>query len=171
MRRHRIGTAALLLALFGVAACGGGGATNVAAKRDASTGATPAAPVVDSTTTAPEIPAAAEPAAAASAPDVTAATTPEPGTIEVDYQPADGATANATITGPSGSHSKSLESGAAIFGNLRPGTYSVTVTIDTPSDDPSIGDARQILNGDSIEVGAGDHATVTCDDSTGCSTT
>ena len=47
----------------------------------------------------------------------------------------------------------------------------VTVTIDTPSDDPSIGDARQILNGDSVEVGAGDHATVTCDDSTGCSTT
>jgi hypothetical protein len=163
---RRLSCAALLLALLGVA-CGGGSSTNVAAKAD-----TPAAVVTTTTTTvapttAAPVEVAPEPASPATPVKPAAAPSPAPASIEVDYQPAEGSTASATISGPNGAHTKSLESGAAIFGNLPAGTYDITVTIDTPSDDPTIGDARQILNGNSIDVGPGDHATVTCDDN-GC---
>jgi hypothetical protein len=103
-------------------------------------------------------------------PVVTPAPKPAPATIEVDYQPHDGATATATIDGPNGAHSKSLDSGAALFGGLPAGTYAVTITIDTPSGDPTVGNARAILNGNSVHVELGDHGVVTCDDS-GCTGT
>ena len=108
------------------------------------------------------------PTDAGAAPTVNGATKGAPGTIEVDYQPAEGVTATASISGPNGTHTKSLASGAAVFGNLPPGTYSITVTIDTPSDDPTVGDARLILNGSSVDLSAGDRVTITCDNGGGC---
>ena len=170
MFSRRISTAALLLALFG-AACGSGGSTHVAAKAgDAD--AVPAAAVVETTTTtaAADVTTTTEAPAATPAATATPAVTVKPKTasIEVDYQPAENADATATITGPNGTHTKSLASGAAIFGSLPAGSYDVTVSISTPSDDPTIGDALVVLNGNTIDVGPGDHATVSCDDS-GCS--
>lgn len=163
MLTHRIATAAVLLALFS-AACASHDGTDVA------TG--PATAVVESTTTtSTALPPDTTPdtlAPAAVQPVVKPAARPEPATIEVDYQPHDGATATATITGPNGSHSRSLDSGAALFGGLPAGTYSVTITVDTPSGDPSVGDARQIINGNSVHVEPGDHGVITCDDN-GCS--
>ena len=169
MFTRRMATAAVLLALFG-AACASHDGTNVAAGPAASA-VTPAAPVVESTTTtsttlAPDT--VPEPPAAA--PVVNPSSKPAPATIEVDYQPQNGTTARATITGPNGSHSKPLDSGAALFGGLPAGTYSVTITVDTPSDDPTIGDARVIINGNSVDVAAGDHAVIACDDN-GCTGT
>ena len=73
----------------------------------------------------------------------------------------------ATISGPNGSHSKSLDSGSATFSGLPAGSYSVTITIDTPSNDPTVGDARQIINGGNVHVEAGDHGVITCNDN-GC---
>ena len=173
MFTRRVATAALLLALVG-AACAGDDGTDVSAGPPVAA-VTPAAPVAESTSTTaatlpPETtpePAAPEPAAAP-APVVIPA--PAPATIEVDYQPQENATARATIDGPNGSHSKPLDSGAALFGGLPAGTYSVTIVIDTPSGDPTVGDARVILNGNNVHVEAGEHAVITCDDN-GCTGT
>ena len=166
MFTRRIATAAVLLVLFG-AGCASHG-TNVAAGSDAAV--TPAGtPVVSSTTTASTVPTTVPPDTAPDpAPDtpvVNAA--PTPASIEVDYQPQDGASATATIDGPNGLHSKSLDSGAALFRSLPAGTYSVTITVDTPSGDPSIGDARVIINGGQVDVAAGDQGVLSCDDN-GC---
>jgi hypothetical protein len=169
MVTRRIATAAVLFALVG-AACASRDGTNVAAG-PAAAAVTPAAPVVESTTTtSTTVPQDTTPEPVAATPVVNPAPKPAPATIEVDYQPQNGSTARATITGPNGSHSKSLDSGAALFGGLPAGTYSVTITVDTPSDDPTIGDARQIINGNSVHVEAGEHAVLTCDD-TGCTGT
>ena len=164
MFTRRIATAAVLLVLFG-AGCASDGGTNVAAGEDPAA-LVPAAPVVETTTTTSLTPppdTAPEPAA--DTPVVNAA--PTPASIEVDYQPQDGATATATIEGPNGLHSKSLDSGAALFRGLPAGTYTVTITIDTPSGDPSIGDARVIINGGEIHVEPGQDGVLSCDDS-GC---
>jgi hypothetical protein len=171
MFTRRIATAATLLVLFG-AGCASHSGTNVAAGPGTAT-ITPAAAVVESTTTtATTVAPVAEPAAEAApepaaepAPVVNSA--PKPASIEVDYQPLDGATATVTIDGPNGTHSKSLDSGAALFGGLLAGSYAVTITVDSPSGDPSIGDARTYLNGGTIQVEAGEHGLITCDDS-GC---
>jgi hypothetical protein len=130
----------------------------------------PVAPIVESTTTTattlpPDTTPEPEPA-----PVVKAVPQPAPATIEVDYQPQEGATATATLTGPNGTHAKSLDSGAALFGGLPAGTYSITITIDTPSGDPTVGDARQIINGNNVHVEPGEHGVVSCDDS-GCTGT
>ena len=98
---------------------------------------------------------------------MTPASEPDPATIEVNYEPQDGATATATIDGPGGSRSHSLDSGSAVFSGLSAGTYSVTITVDTPSGDPTVGDARQIINGNSVHVEPGEHGVISCDDS-GC---
>jgi uncharacterized cupredoxin-like copper-binding protein len=164
MVTRRIATAAALLVLFG-AGCASRGTTNVSAVRDAAS-VIPAASVVESTTTTSIAPTA-EPVVA---PTPVVNAKPAPATIEVDYQPQNGATANATIDGPNGSHTKSLDSGAALFGGLPTGTYAVTITVDTPSGDPTVGDARVIINGNSVHVEPGEHATISCDDS-GCTGT
>ncbi|MEY2457465.1 MAG: hypothetical protein QOK06_2559 [Acidimicrobiaceae bacterium] len=170
MVTRRIATAAVLLVLFG-AGCASHGGMNVAAGPEAAV-VLPGAPVVESTTTTATTVAAPadttpEPAAAPT-PVMNAAPTLAPATIEVDYQPLAGSTAKATIDGPNGTHSKSLDSGAALFGGLPAGTYSVIVTVDSPSGDPTVGDARVIINGGNINVGAGEHGVIVCDDS-GCS--
>jgi hypothetical protein len=123
--------------------------------------------VVESTTTAPPAtqPPDTVPEGGAETPVVN--TAPTPATIEVDYQPQDGATASATIDGEIGSHSKTLDGGAALFSGLPAGTYSVTITVDTPSGNPGIGDARVIINGGEITLAEGEHGVLTCDDS-GC---
>jgi hypothetical protein len=169
MVTRRIATAAVLLVLFG-AGCASHGGTNVAAGPEAAV-VLPAAPVVESTTTTSTLAATPDPAsepAAEPTPVVKAVPTPTPATIEIDYQPQDGSSARATIDGPNGTHSKSLDSGAALFGGLPAGTYSVIVTVDSPSGDPTVGDARVIINGGNINVGAGEHGVIVCDDS-GCS--
>jgi hypothetical protein len=158
----------VLLVLFG-AGCASRGTTNVSAVRDAAS-VIPAAPVVESTTTTSTAPAAEPAPEPVVAPTPVVNAKPLPATIEVDYQPQDGATANATIHGPNGSHTKSLASGAALFGGLPTGTYAVTITVDTPSGDPTVGDARVIINGNSVHVEPGEHATISCDDS-GCTGT
>ncbi|MEY2404756.1 MAG: hypothetical protein QOD38_2307 [Acidimicrobiaceae bacterium] len=168
MFSRRIATAAVLLALFG-AACASHGGANVAAGAPPAVVA-PVAPIVESTTTTattlpPDTTPEPEPA-----PVVKAVPQPAPATIEVDYQPQEGATATATLTGPNGTHAKSLDSGAALFGGLPAGTYSITITIDTPSGDPTVGDARQIINGNNVHVEPGEHGVVSCDDS-GCTGT
>ena len=167
MFTRRIATAAVLLVLFG-AGCANHG-TKVAAVADAAA-ITPAAPVVESTTTtAATLPPDTTPEPdAAPTPVVKPPSAPASAAIEVDYQPLDGATAKATISGPNGSHSKSLDSGAALFGGLPAGTYAVTITIDSPSGDPSIGDARVLLNGGNVHVEPGDSGVIVCDDN-GCS--
>jgi hypothetical protein len=174
MHARRIGVAALFVAL-GAAACGGG-STQVAARGDAGNGtpagtlgstANTATTLAPAPTTAAATPPAPDAGAPAAQPVTTEASAPEPASIEVDYQPAAGSSASATISGPNGTHSKSLDSGAAIFGGLPDGAYTITVIIDTPSGDPTVGDARQILNGGSITVGPGDRGVVSCDDS-GC---
>lgn len=172
MHGHRIATAALVgaLAIAGVA-CGGSGPTQVAADHDGRT-VTPAAADVTTTSSAPTTSTTA-PAPAATSQPAPAVVTPTPAepthaSIEVDYQPSEGSTASATLSGPNGTHSKSLDSGAAIFGGLPAGTYSVSVTVDSPSGDPSVGAARVILNGGTLDVADGQHGVVTCDD-TGCS--
>jgi len=164
--RRVVTTAAVLLVLFG-AGCGGDSGTNVAAG-DEPAAVVPAAPVVEPTTTsappAPQPPAnAAEPAAVD--PVVNAA--PTPASIQIDYQPQEGATASATITGADGSFSKPLDGGAALFRELPAGTYSVTITVDTPSGNPSIGDSRVIINGGEVHVEPGQAGVLSCDD-TGC---
>ena len=164
MFTRRTATAAVLLMLFG-AGCARGDGTNVTTDREPAV-VVPAAPVVESTTTiAITQPAETAPEPAADAPVVN--TAPTPATLEVDYQPQEGATATATIDGPNGLHSKSLDSGAALFRGLPAGTYTVTITVDTPSGDPSIGDARVIINGGEIQVEDGQHGVLSCDDS-GC---
>lgn len=163
MFTRRTASAAVLLLLFG-AGCARDGGTNVTTAREPAA-VVPAAPVVESTTTtavAPPSETAPEPAA-----DAPVLTAPTLATLEVDYQPQEGATATATIDGPNGLHSKSLDSGAALFRGLPAGTYTVTITVDSPSGDPSIGDSRVIINGGEIEVGPGDHGVRSCDDS-GC---
>jgi hypothetical protein len=166
MFSRRIATAATLLVLFG-AGCAGHGGTTLAAGPSTAV-LTPAAPVVESTTTtSTTLAAAADPApkpVAEPTPAVNAAPTPAPATIEVDYQPQDGSAATATITGSNGSHSKSLDSGAALFGGLPAGTYAVIVTVDSPSGNPSIGDARVYLNGGDVHVEPGQHPVITCGD-------
>jgi hypothetical protein len=170
MFTRRIATAAVLLVLFG-AACGGRSTgTKVAANAAPVVAPATTAPVATTTTTTAPAEIAPPTTAAAARPVVTSAPKPPPATIEVDYQPHDGATATATIDGPNGAHSKSLDSGAALFGGLPAGTYAVTVTIDTPSGDPTVGNARTILNGNSVHVEPGEHGVVTCDDS-GCTGT
>ena len=168
MFTRRMATAALLLALVG-AACASGDGTNVAAGPPASA-ITPAAPVVESTTTTTAAPLPPDTTPAPAAKPAPVVTAPAPATIEVDYQPQENATARATIDGPNGSHSKPLDSGAALFGGLPAGTYSVTIIIDTPSGDPTVGDARVILNGNNVHVEPGEHAVITCDDN-GCTGT
>jgi hypothetical protein len=163
MLTRRLATAAVLLVLFG-AGCAKDGGTNVTTDRDPAV-VVPAAPVVESTTTTTAATPAPEAEAPADAPVVTAA--PTLATLEIDYQPQDGATATATIDGPNGLHSKSLEGGAALFRGLPGGTYTVTITVDTPSGDPSIGDSRVIINGGEISVEAGAQGVLSCDD-TGC---
>lgn len=170
---RRIVIAALLCTVLGTA-CGGGN-NKVAANDDASVlgiqierTTTTAAPDTTTTVAVAEDPTTTTTTVHAAAKPAVKPATPAPATIEVDYQPASGSTATATIDGPNGTHSKSLDSGAAIFGGLPAGTYQVTVTVDTPSNDPTVGAARQILNGENIDVGPGDHATVTCDDANGC---
>ncbi len=170
---RRIVIAALFCALLG-AACGGGNnkvaandQTSVLGEEIVRSTTTTTAPADTTTTTAAPAPQDEAPPTTV-APVTHPTVKPSPATIEVDYQPADGSTATATIDGPNGTHTKSLDSGAAIFGSLPAGTYNVTVTVTTPSNDPSIGDSQEILNGDNIEVGPGDHATVTCNDANGC---
>ena len=163
MLTRRMVTAAVLLVLFG-AGCARDGGTNVAAG-DAPAAVVPAAPVTEATTPTPPVTTPPETTPESAPPVVDAA--PTPATLEVDYQPQNGATASATIDGPNGLHSKSLDSGAALFSGLPAGTYSVTITVDSPSGDPSIGDARVIINGGDIEVGPGVHGVLSCDDS-GC---
>lgn len=171
MFMRRIATAAVLLVLFG-AGCASHGGTSVAAGPDAAA-VVPAAAVIESTTTTtattPPPDTAPEPASAAPTPVVNPkpTPTPAPAAIEVDYQPQNDATATATLTGPNGSHAKSLDSGAAVFGGLPAGTYSVTITIDTPSGDPTVGAARQIIKGGNVHVEPGEHGVISCDDS-GC---
>jgi hypothetical protein len=168
MVTRRIATAATLLVLFG-AGCASHGAATVATGPDAAV-VRPAAPVVESTTTTSTAPVAEPAPDAVVAPTPVVKAKPAPATIEVDYQPQEGATAKATIDGPNGSHSKSLDSGAALFGGLPTGTYSVTITVDTSSGDPTVGDARVIINGNSVHVEPGEHATISCDDN-GCTGT
>jgi hypothetical protein len=168
MFTRRIATAAVLLALFG-AACGRPASTNVAAGAGVgevtpAAAVAPAAPVESTTTTDTSVPPDTTPEPA-SAPVVNAK--PKPATIEVDYQPQDGATATATLSGPNGTHAKSLDGGAALFGGLPAGTYSVTITVDTPSGDPTVGNARVIINGGNVHVEAGDNGVIVCDDN-GC---
>jgi hypothetical protein len=159
MFTRRVAAAAVLLTLCG-AGCASHGTTAVEAGPGAS-----AAPVLESTTTtATTVPPETTVTTVPAAPVVTAAPKPAAATIAVNYQPHDGGVATATITGPNGSHSKPLDSGAALFGGLPAGTYSVTITIDTPSGDPTVGDARQIINGGNIHVEAGDHGVISCDD-------
>jgi hypothetical protein len=167
MFTRRIATAAVLLVLFG-AGCASHGGTKLAAGSDAAV-VTPAAPVVESTTTTSTTPSDTPPEPGA-APSPVVNANPAPATIEVDYQPQEGSTARATISGPNGSHSKSLDSGAALFGGLPAGTYSVTITVDTPSGDPTVGDARVIINGGDVQVEPGEHGVLACDDN-GCSET
>jgi hypothetical protein len=174
MLTRRLATAAVLLALFGAACASHGGATVAAGAGSPSASTQSAAAVVTSSTTAPTLPPtttappiAIAPTPASAKPVVKAPVTPEPASIEVDYQPHDGATATATLVGPNGSHVQSLDSGAAVFSGLPSGTYAITVTIDTPSGDPNIGDARQIINGNNVHVEPGDHGVITCTDE-GC---
>jgi hypothetical protein len=184
MFTRRTATAAALPALALYVALGAGCASRGSATVAAGAG-TGIAPATVPASTTPVTAAAATDAPADTSPSTVPArtaapetpapvpvvkTAPKPATIEVEYQPADGATATATISGPNGSHSKSLASGAALFGSLPAGTYSVTVTIDTPSGDPTVGDARQIINGGTMRVGAGEHGVVTCTDD-GCTGT
>jgi len=164
MFTRRIATAAVLLVLCG-AGCASHGGTNLAVGPEPAI-VLPAAPVAESTTTTSTTMAVAAGTTSDTGPVVNA--TPAPATIEVDYQPLDGSSAKATIEGPNGSHSKSLDSGAALFGGLPAGTYAVTITIDSPSGDPSIGDARVYLNGGNVHVEPGDHGVIVCDDN-GCS--
>ncbi|HEV3227700.1 MAG TPA: hypothetical protein VGZ52_12725 [Acidimicrobiales bacterium] len=180
MFTRRTAVAAVLLALFG-AACGSNGSARVAAQGSASSAnATPAA-ASSAPTSTPSTAAIVNPAPTVPVPTTTAATPttpaptpqatqPAPASIEVEYQPHEGSTASATIDGPNGAHSKSLASGAAIFGELPSGTYHVTITVDTPSGDPTVGDARQIINGKDVHVEPGDRATIACDDN-GCAGT
>lgn len=174
MSTPRLAIAAALFALFG-AACAGHGDTNVAAGAASSSSTAPAASVVTTNTTVttvvvptttPPAPAPA-PTAPAPKPVVKPPAAPEPASIEVDYQPHDGANATATLAGPNGSHVKSLDSGAAVFSGLPAGTYEVTITIDTPSGDANIGDARQILKANAVHVEPGEHGVVSCTDE-GC---
>jgi hypothetical protein len=163
MFTRRIATAAVLLVLFG-AACGTRSTgTKVAANADPVAASATTASVATTTTTArAEV---TPPTTASPQPAVKPVPKAAPATIEVDYQPHDGAMATATIDGPNGAHSKSLGSGAALFGGLPAGTYAVTVTIDTPSGDPSVGNARTIINGNNVHVELGEHGVVSCDDS------
>jgi hypothetical protein len=164
--RRVVTTAAVLLVLFG-AGCGGDSGTKVAAIDDPAV-VVPAAPAVESTTTTalPVAPPPADaPEPAAVDPVVNAA--PTPASIQIDYQPQEGAAASATITGADGSFSKPLDGGAALFRELPPGSYSVTITVDTPSGNPSIGDSRVIINGGQIHVEPGQSGVLSCDD-TGC---
>jgi hypothetical protein len=161
--------------------CASHGASTPLSTRAAAPAAAPSAlgvavslpPVTDAVAmAAPEPAAAPEPTAVETAPAPPPPPAPAPGSITVHYEPADGSTATATIDGPSGSHSKSLDSGPATFHGLAAGTYQVTITIDSadstdPADGAAIGSARQILNGGSVDVADGDHVVVSCDDS-GC---
>jgi hypothetical protein len=166
MFTRRIATAAVLLVLFGAGCARDGGTTLAAGPAPAAV--IPAAAVVESTTTtstpAATLPPDTTPESAAASPVVTPRPKPAPATIEVDYQPHDDATATATIDGPNGAHAKPLDSGAAVFGGLPAGTYSVTITIDTPSGDPTVGAARQIINGGNVHVEAGERGVISCDD-------
>ena len=60
--------------------------------------------------------------------------------------------------------------GVALFDGLADGTYRVVVTADSPPvperDGVDVGAARQIFNAGTYELHAGDHAVVTCDEST-----
>ena len=167
MFSRRLATATVLLAFLG-AACGGHSGTKVAAGDET---VSPAAAVEATTTTTvttlpPETTVVPDTRPEPATPPAPVNAKPAPASIEVDYQPPEGAVATATLTGPNGSHSKSLASGAAIFTSLPEGTYNVTVRVDPPSDDPTIS-AVYYLNGNSLDVGQGDHGTVTCDDN-GC---
>ncbi|MEY2454413.1 MAG: hypothetical protein QOD92_3987 [Acidimicrobiaceae bacterium] len=175
MFTRRIATAAVLLAFFG-AACGTHSDTNLAAGAGAATvlpgaAVAPLAAAEATTTTASTLPpdSTVEPAPT---PVVKAAPNPAPATIEVDYQPNEGETATATIDGPGGSQSKSLDGGSAVFTGLAAGTYAVTITVDSApveaSDGTGIGTARQITNGEKVHVEPGEHGVIVCDDN-GCS--
>ena len=176
MFTRRVATAAVLLALFG-AACGTHSGASVAA--GAGTTAAPAGASLESTTTtAATLPS--ETAATDTSPEPAltpvkkSAPTPSAASIEIDYQPNDGDTATATIDGPDGSLSKSLDGGSALFNGLTAGTYAITITVDSapvaPSDGTGIGTARQIANGQQVHVEAGEHAVISCDDN-GCTGT
>lgn len=167
MFSRRLATATVLLAFAG-AACGGASGAKVAAGGGT---VSPAAAVEATTTTAttlpPETTAVPDTGAQPTATPAPVNAKPAPASIEVDYQPQGDSSATATLTGPNGSHAKSLDSGAAVFGALPAGTYSVTITVDTPSGDPTVGDARVIINGGDVHVEAGQHGVVACDDN-GC---
>ena len=173
MFSRRLATGAVLLALFG-AACAGRGGTTVAAGASSSTPsvASVASTSTTTTTTVPpttEAPSTTAPVAVVPAVKTPAA--PAPASIEVVYEPHDGDSAVATLTGPNGTHSKSLSSGSARFSGLPAGTYAVTITIKSvaveESDGTGIDSAVQILNGQSVHVEAGDQGVITCTDE-GC---
>lgn len=169
---RRLATAAVLFALFG-AACASHGGTTVAAGASSSTqpGASIATTTSTTATTLPPTAALPTTAAPTQAEEAPVEKTPEPASIEVDYQPHDGDSAVATLTGPNGTHSKPLDSGAALFGGLPAGTYAVTISIKSAavpeSSGTGIDSAVQILNGNSVHVEPGDHGVITCTDE-GC---
>ena len=75
------------------------------------------------------------------------------------------------MTGPNGTHSKSLADGSALFSGLQAGTYAITITIKSAavpeSDGVAIDGAVQIIKANSVHVEPGDHAVITCTDE-GC---
>lgn len=174
MQTRRIATAALLVALFG-AACGGGG-SKVAADEPASvlgviierSTTTTSTTSTTTTTTPPAVEPIADLAPAAPVVKPAPRPAPEPVGIDVYYSPAENESAVATIDGPSGSLSQPVSGGVASFDGLDAGTYSVIVTVEQASGDPTIDPSQFILNGNSIDLEPGQRAAVSCD-SNGCS--
>ena len=175
MFRRRIASAALLLALVGVACAGhdksvqvlGESFSRSEAPPSTSTSTTVASSAPTSSTTTTPVAPPTEAEASAPAPTEPETTVPSTGTITVKYQPHDGGSATATLeeTGDT----KPLESGSAVFPDLPEGTYTVHVTIEQPGTDPSTGTATYINRSRPIGLRGGDQAVVECDDA-GCST-
>jgi hypothetical protein len=99
-----------------------------------------------------------------------AITVPPPGDLLVEYTTHDGGTATATLdeTGTTAS----LADGSALFSALSDGSYTVEIDVTYPnqaSGDTGIG-AATVLRSHAVEVHAGDHVVVSCDD-TACTGT
>lgn len=165
MRWALLRVLAVTFAISGAAACAAGNEA-VVVRRDAPS--TPSSVATTPTSAAVTPVNAVEPTPADPVTTVVAVS-PATAAIEVHDSPGAGWHGVATVVGPGGTRSASLDSGSATFDGLDQGVYDVTVSresdpVPTTEDGTAIGTSMQTLNAGRYGLAPGDRAVVTCDE-------